>query len=92
MTSACVKSKGLPDDCYELKTLRNYRNGWLSDREEGRAAIREYYNIAPDIVEKINSASNSREIYQVIYDKMVLPCIHFIEMNEMEKAFEFICA
>ena len=30
LTSACMYSKGLPDDCYELETLRNFRDTWLN--------------------------------------------------------------
>ena len=32
LTSACMYSKGLPDDCYELETLRNFRDTWLKNQ------------------------------------------------------------
>ena len=88
LTSACVCAKDLPDDCYELKTLRDYRDNWLAKSKDGLYAIAHYYSVAPKIVKAINAMENSKSIYEAIFEKMVLPCICFIEQNRYEEAFE----
>ena len=88
LTSACVSAKGLPDDCYELKTLRNYRDKWLTKAEGGLAAISHYYIVAPKIVAAIDKLADRDEIYEMIYDKMIKPCVEFIEQKKYQDAFE----
>ncbi len=88
LTSACVSAKGLPDDCYELQILRAYRDNWLSKEEGGLAAISHYYIVAPQIVSAIDKAPNSKAIYEMIYNKMVMPCVAFIEQKKYQDAFE----
>ena len=78
MTSACIESKRLPDDCYELTTLRNFRDTWLSSTEEGKAIIKQYYAIAPSIVTAINKSDNNKAVYDSIYNEMVIPCVKLI--------------
>lgn len=88
LTSACVFAKGLPDDCYELQTLRNYRDNWLSKAEGGLAAISHYYIVAPKIVAAIDRLAERNEIYEMIYTMMVKPCIEFIEQEKYQEAFD----
>ena len=88
LTSACVSAKGLPDDCYELQTLRNYRDNWLTKAEGGLAAISHYYIVAPKIVAAIDKLAERNEIYSMIYDKMIKPCVEFIEQKKYQDAFE----
>lgn len=88
LTSACVYAKNLPDNCYELQTLRHFRDTWMKKSEEGRQAITEYYQIAPQIVSEINEMENSKVIYEKIYDEMILPCVKLIEKNKMRETFK----
>ena len=88
LTSACVSARGLPDDCYELQTLRNYRNNWLAKVEGGLAAISHYYVVAPKIVAAIDKLADRNDIYEMIYNKMVKPCVAFIEQEKYQDAFE----
>ena len=81
-------SKCLPDDCYELETLRNYRDTWLKSTEEGLAVIAEYYAIAPKIVEAIDKREDSNSIYDMLYEQMVLPCVKFIEEKKYQETLE----
>ena len=46
-TTACVKSKGLSDDCIELSTLRKFRDEYILNLENGEKDIKEYYDTAP---------------------------------------------
>ena len=88
LTSACTCAKGLADDCYELQTLRNFRDNWLAKTTNGLQEIAHYYVVAPKIVSAINSQKDSRTIYEKIYNEMVLPCVRFIEQEQYQKAFE----
>ncbi|MBO4832331.1 MAG: hypothetical protein J5569_07725 [Oscillospiraceae bacterium] len=88
LTSACVHARGLPDDCEELTLLRRYRDTYLRGRAGGEDAIREYYDIAPDIVSRINKRKDADTIWNSVYEDMILPCISMIREGRMEEAFE----
>ena len=88
LTSACVFARGLPDNCYELTTLRNYRDTWLARTEGGRQVIQMYYRIAPCIVSAINDSDRRKETYEMIYEKMVRPCVELIEQGQMQETLE----
>ena len=85
MTSACIKARNLPDDCEELTIMREFRNTYLNETETGKALIKEYYEIAPGIVEKINKQPDANSIYEHIYED-VLSCIKKIKNNQYEDA------
>jgi hypothetical protein len=88
LTSACVFAKGLPDDCYELETLRDYRDRWLAKTEQGAQVIQQYYEIAPRIVSAINDSNQRSAVYERIYEQMVLPCVKLIEQGKMQETLE----
>lgn len=50
LTTACVEYAGLPDDCHELRTLRWFRDVYLSTPSVGPSMIAAYYQTAPRIV------------------------------------------
>jgi len=87
LTSACIEAKGLPDDCYELTVLRNFRDTFMKENEEYALAICEYYHIAPSIVEKINALPDRMQIYEDIYNDLVLPCVELIEKGKNKDAY-----
>ncbi len=86
LTSACVEEMGLPDDCYELTTLRGFRDTYMKSTLEGRAEVEEYYRIAPLIVSAIDRDPDKDSILRGIYDNLIIPCIKLIEEEEYEKA------
>ena len=86
LTSACVEAKGLPDDCMELTVLRDFRDNWLKKQPGGLAEVAEYYATAPKIVERINALPNAEEIWNELYETLVVPCVRWIEIGEMEFA------
>ena len=49
ITTAVCKTHNKPDDCYELTTLRGYRDTYLMKTETGREIVEEYYNVAPGL-------------------------------------------
>lgn len=88
ITTAVCGSLGRPDDCYELNTLRHYRDSYLLSTKEGREMVEEYYNIAPTIVKRIDNSEDSDRIYKDIWNTYLSPCISMIENGENEKCSE----
>lgn len=86
LTSACVEAKGLPDDCYELSTLRSFRDGYMRALPCGEEEIEEYYSVAPKIVDAINFMPDAGNIWETIYETLVIPCVRFIEQGKNENA------
>lgn len=84
ITTAVCETFGKPDDCYELTLLRNYRDTYLSDQEDGDRIIREYYDLAPTIVKHINRRDDAKEIYRQIWSEYLSPCIGMIEEGKNE--------
>ena len=85
ITTAVCDSFGKADDCYELTAFRNFRDNWIVNQSDGKNLIAEYYDVAPKIVEKINSLSNSAEIYKNIWRDYLSACLKFIEVGENSK-------
>lgn len=88
LTSACVEAKGLPDNCRELTVLREFRDGYMRNTVKGPESICEYYHIAPMIVEKIKQLPNALEIFETIYNELVIPCVTLIDAERNEEAYE----
>ena len=88
ITTACVTACNLPDDCFELTTLREFRDFYLKNREGGAADIKRYYEIAPIIVDNINKSNNSEAIYKELYTHLVAPCVLMIKNGKNEDAYK----
>lgn len=92
LTSACVFARGLEDDCYELTTLRHFRDNFMRTHAEGNELIQYYYKHAPKIVEQIEERANKKAIYDYIYTSLVLPSIALINQKQDELAMEYYAA
>lgn len=88
ITTATCRQLGKADNCYELTKFREYRDKILANEPEGQNIINEYYQTAPQIVNKINKQKNCGEIYQMIWDEFLNPCLLFIENMEYTKCKE----
>jgi hypothetical protein len=73
LTTACCGAIGLPDDCFELKTLRRYRDGVLALTSEGRREIALYYDIAPLLLARLPHEAASERL-TACYARFILPC------------------
>ena len=87
LTTACCQYKGLPDNCYELETLRKFRDEVLKENEEGKQLVKEYYRIAPGLVQKIEAMPDKErtEILENIYQK-ILQVLNKIKSGDNEGA------
>lgn len=86
LTSACVEAMGLPDDCYELTILRNFRDTYLAKQVSGKSEIAHYYHVAPVIVAHIRKRVDRVVIFEKIYNELVLPCVKMIEASKLSDA------
>lgn len=84
LTSACVDYLGKPDDCEELTTLRKFRDEYVKNLPDGEAIVKEYYAVAPAIVQKINVLENKNDYYDYIY-QTICACIKLYEFGYLEQ-------
>lgn len=85
ITTAVCDNLQKADDCYELTTLRAFRDNYMMHSENGKGLVKEYYETAPALVMRMNQFKESRQIYQEIYNRYIKPCISYIEQNQYEK-------
>ncbi len=85
ITTACVNYYGLDDKCYQLQTLRKFRDTYLKRSSGDRALIKKYYEVAPTIVELIKLDSNRKILFEEIFRKINSACFA-IENNKLNQA------
>ncbi|MDP1696141.1 MAG: CFI-box-CTERM domain-containing protein [archaeon] len=86
LTTACTKAKGLPDDCLELSVLRCFRDKILISTSKGRKAVREYYEVAPEIVNAVNGRGDVKKIWQDTYED-VRHAVSLVLLGDFNAAF-----
>jgi hypothetical protein len=72
ITTACCEVLGLDDNCFELRTLRRYRDHVLAKRPGGEAAIAHYHELAPLILRALPDAARAPRLLSV-YARFILP-------------------
>lgn len=73
------------DDCYELQTLRYFRDNVLLKDKNGIELVNEYYQIAPKIATRLEG-KNDNVLYQYILDNYLSKTIGYIENQDFENA------
>lgn len=86
ITTATCKVIGLPDDCYELRILREFRDSWL--RSHHPEDIEVYYKTAPTIVFGLDQREDSKDLYLEFYGHYIVPAIKLIEVKQYQAAYE----
>lgn len=86
ISSACINSRGLPDDCYELQILRAFRDKRCRFDKDFEKLTKEYYEFAPKVVASIDDETKKEEIYAELYTSLVKPCVAYLLANEETKA------
>lgn len=89
MTTIYVNSLGLPDQCYELKLLRNFRDNILLKTNLGVYAVKNYYAVAPEIISNINTKEKDSAIFiwLNLYPE-ILKAVFYIINQKYNAAFE----
>lgn len=87
ISTACVVAKGLPDDCLELRTLRNFRDGFVRNLPQGQEIVQDYYATAPRIVQAIAARQGSDAVYTNLYTRLVERSVALIQAGKLQQAF-----
>ena len=74
VTTAVCEAEGKPDDCEELRAFRAFRDGWLSETEQGRAMIAEYYELAPALVAAMRYGDDEAACCAALRRDWLEPC------------------
>lgn len=69
-----------------MTAFRRYRDETLSQTDEGKALIEEYYRIAPSIVERISQEDNAEEIYSYLYSEYIMPGYKLLQLGRGDEA------
>lgn len=64
--------------------MRSFRDNYIKASEHGRSLLKEYYAIAPAIVEKIDKSEDSAKIYDEIY-QVIIQCVRLIKQERWEE-------
>ncbi len=88
LSTACVITKGLPDNCEELQCLRNYRDTYMRETEERKKAVAHYYAVAPKIVAALSASANSHDLFAELYSVLVAPCVQLIKSGNYDDAYK----
>jgi hypothetical protein len=74
VTTACCTVLSLGDDCFELRTLRRYRDYVLAKRTGGLGEIARYYDLAPRLLARLRAnAPNPDLVLLGVYARYILP-------------------
>lgn len=74
ITTACCEVLGLDDDCFELRSLRRYRDHVLTRTPGGPDAIAHYYRLAPALLTRLRVDRDGFDhTMHVVYARYVMP-------------------
>jgi hypothetical protein len=85
ITTSCVRYLKLSDDCYQLSTLRQFRDQHLRASVEGTLLVKEYYQRAPHLVALLERDRNKRKIYEWLFLNINQAC-HAIQSGDFDNA------
>lgn len=88
LTTATCLVLGKPDECEELVAFKKYRDTYLINENDGKQLIREYYRIAPEILNKIDEEQDSKQVYFKMYDDYISVGYRYLLEKEYKKAKE----
>ena len=88
ITTACVQHMGKKDNAPELKTLRSFRDNFITKMPNGQNIISLYYEKSPKIVESISKLDKHEQtqIYIQVYQKITKACT-LIDEKKYQEAF-----
>ena len=81
VTTAVCQHRGLADDCYELETLRAFRDHHLLATAHGRDLVDHYYSVAPAIADRLVDLVMLDEVWEAVQR-----CVRAIERREFDYA------
>ncbi len=88
ITTACVDTLGLKDDCYEMTTLRWFRDNYMRSFQEGKSDVNLYYKVAPKIIQAIKNTNTADEEFKSVYNTWIVPSVKYIEKKQYKEAYQ----
>ncbi len=88
ITTAVCKGLHKPQNCKELCLMKQYRDEYLMQTDEGKEIVSKYYDIAPTIVKRMEKESTAEEKYRYLWEHYLKFCVALIEAGEMEACRE----
>lgn len=73
-TTAACRAVGLSDECWELQTLRRFRDETLPGLPNGSSDINRYYEEAPRVLARLKESPLVRKRLLQIYWLTIVPC------------------
>lgn len=92
ITTAVCGSLNLPDDCRELRALRDFRDTYMRGDVEREAQVKLYYAVAPTYVRRLDARHDAKLIYARMYSRFILPALHAIDAGDLPEAYAIYCA
>jgi hypothetical protein len=93
ITEATMAGLGVQDDEAEpLQVLRFFRDQVLAGTPQGQAMIQEYEDIAPLVVEAIESRPDAMEIFKKLYTDFIAPAVEAIKAQNFPQALQIYAA
>lgn len=80
-TTAACEVVGLGDDCWELNTLRGFRDGYLSQHRDGVADVTRYYAEGAMILDALKRSPDALSRLLELYWLTILPCALAIKLG-----------
>ena len=91
ITTAVCEADNKPDDCDELQTLRAFRDEVMLKTDKGRALVKQYYEEAPSIVEKIKARKDAQTIFNAMRHGYINPAVKAVKDLRMDDAYRIYC-
>lgn len=93
ITEATMAGLGVQDDEAEpLQVLRFFRDKVLAGTPQGQAMIQEYEDIAPLVVEAVESRPDAMEIFKKLYTDFIAPAVEAIKAQNFPLALQIYAA
>lgn len=79
ISTAVCQAQNLPDDCFELQTLRGFRDHQLLNDNSLKELVFQYYEISPKLVHKVE---NDLYLSQYLFENHIKPIVKMINNNQ----------
>ena len=89
ITTAVCKYLGKSDTCEELTLLRKFRDNYMMETEQRKILVRDYYEVAPTIVEKIDNLKEKDDIYLFLLNNFIKKAVKEIKRGCDDAALEY---
>jgi hypothetical protein len=88
LTMAMCEVLNKPDDCFELSTMRKFRDNYLLKNKNTKGLVQEYYKNSPALAIKLKESPEKVNIAKIMIEKYINPIIDMVEKKDYSPAIE----